>query len=95
MTETYRCPVCNWVMPNCRCRQELNTLRDEYLTLRKACASLEQYLDPMADTGDVVMEPDELKELDKAVTVMKVGMKMVKRVLRKRGHKDLQFKEAA
>jgi hypothetical protein len=50
-----------------------------YQELRAAGESLEQYL------GRV--ELAEQKDLDKAITVMKVGFKMVKRVLRKRGVK--------
>ena len=58
----------------------VDMLRAAYSNLRWECAELEAYIEQM---GFLHTEHD-LKRLDKAVTVMKVGFKILKQVARKR-----------
>ena len=87
-----RCQKCGWLTtrhaPDCPYRRgldsaELLTLLACYTDLRRDCIAIEE----MLGRGEG-MSPEDLKRIDKAVTVMKVGFKMVKRVLRKNGATD-------
>jgi len=51
-----------------------------YRELRKACSRLEKLLQRITDADDRALTDKDLKRLDKAVTVMKVGFKIVKKV---------------
>ena len=50
-----------------------------YQELRLNCITLEDFI------GKGTFTPNEIKRLDKAITVMKVGFKMVKKIIRQRG----------
>lgn len=86
MSELSRyCGRCRNLQPSCRCTEgflryysQPATVREAYANLRTACADLEDLI-AQGQTAD------DLHHLDKAVTVMKVGFKMVKRVLRSQG----------
>lgn len=91
MTEPYRplrCSVCGWTSahaPGCpngtpTPSGEIRELLAAYVDLRRDCIAIEEL---MARTTE--LSPDDLKRLDKAVTVMKVGFKVVKKVLRANG----------
>jgi hypothetical protein len=56
-------------------------LRRDYANLRLDCADLEELLGSLPSD----LTAKDLKRLDKAVTVMKVGFKIVAKVLRKHG----------
>jgi predicted ATP-dependent serine protease len=90
-TEHYRCPRCGAysrqfgycteckadTQPKNQSTAELLTI---YTELRSSGIALECLIDK---PGSLTTE--DLKRLDKAVTVMKVGFKIVKKVLRTRG----------
>ena len=87
MTEPirYTCPSCGWVnnhAPHCVFRARVPSadqrcLLAAYVDLRRDCIAIEELIEHSSD-----FTSDDLKRLDKAVTVMKVGFKMVKKVLR-------------
>lgn len=88
MTDPYRdCSLCGRLRSQCRCNQKppkgqsssTLELMADYVNLRRDCEALEE----MIASG--TLEDEEVKRLDKAVTVMKVGFKMVKKVIRARG----------
>jgi hypothetical protein len=54
-----------------------------YINLRRDCVALEELIAANSDTVD-------LKELDKAVTVMKVSFKLIKKILRTHGVEGLK-----
>lgn len=56
-----------------------------YVDLRRACLAFEICISERRE-----LTADELKRLDKATTVMKLGFKLVKQVLRARGVEDLK-----
>ncbi len=70
-----------------RGRQE--PLLPVYNEMRDQCSALEELI----DTGNFTEK--ELKRLDKAVTVMKVGFKMLKKVIKVRLRQVEERKEAA
>lgn len=91
INKSYRCARCGAWGPQygyCqKCRDDTRArepvtvaLVATYSELRGDCIALEQLIERGADITD-----DERNKLDKAVTVMKVGFKIVKRVLRARG----------
>jgi hypothetical protein len=95
MTEerNYRCPRCaewsrqpGWCQ---NCRQLIPShhlaLLNCYAELRANCAALEEAI-ACAVTAEPPLTRDEQNRLDKGVTVMKVGFKLVKKVLRAQGH---------
>lgn len=94
MTEPYGpiCRKCRSRKSECRCLFKSfpeppadpasRALLATYVALRQECIGLEQLIESGAADG---LTADDLKRLDKAVTVMKVGFKMVKKVLRSRG----------
>lgn len=61
---------------------ETRRLQDIYADLRLNCIALEEWLEANDDRSSCFIEP-ELKRLDKAVTVMKVAFKVVKKVIKK------------
>lgn len=83
MTREYMCLGCGRGIKTCICPapDDAGTrhLLAYYREVRLVISEMEGYL------GRVELE--EQKDLDKAVTVMKVGAKIVKRVLRRRGVK--------
>lgn len=95
MTEpqrNYQCPRCaQWSrLPgwceNCRGQprsQRQLALLNTYAELRANCAELEATIAALP-AGEFTEE--DLTRLDKGVTVMKVGFKLVKKVLRRHGH---------
>lgn len=96
MTEPYRapkCPVCGWTSthaPGCPHGSptpsgEVRSLLTAYVDLRRDCIAIEELIERSSD-----LTADDLKRLDKAVTVMKVGFKMVKKVLRSQGVEGLK-----
>ena len=91
MTRDYMCLGCGRGIQHCICPAPEDTgtrmLLAMYREMRCNISEIEGYL------GRVELE--EQKDLDKAVTVMKVGAKMMKRVLRKRGVKGRIKQERA
>lgn len=99
MSEPYRaypCPVCGWTSahaPGCPHGSsstaapsgDVRALLTAYVDLRRDCIGIEELIERSSD-----LTPDDLKRLDKAVTVMKVGFKMVKKVLRSQGVEGLK-----
>lgn len=87
MTEiSHRCGRCGKLRIECRCpegfcryytQSKPTTVQEAYAHLRCSCSALEDLL--------AEQKGKDLHRLDKAVTVMKVGFKMVKRVLRAQG----------
>jgi hypothetical protein len=81
--DRYQCNHCGRGLFRCICRAprdpDTRSLLCSYTELRRAGIELEEVI------GAGGFTEDELKRLDKAATVMKVGFKMVKKVLRKRG----------
>jgi hypothetical protein len=61
---------------------ETDYLARSYANLRFECADLEDII----GAKDCGLNPKDLKRLDKAVTVMKVGFKIIARVLRAQGY---------
>lgn len=51
-----------------------------YRKLRTDCSHLEHVLQTITDSSSEAISDKEMKRLDKAVTVMKVGFKIVKKV---------------
>jgi hypothetical protein len=66
-----------WPIPD-GAPDEIRALHDAYADLRRACSKLEKRI------GKVDLSEKELKRLDKAITTMKVGFKIAKKVIRKR-----------
>jgi hypothetical protein len=60
--------------------QAMNEIRAAYRELRGSASRLERVLQTIADHPTGIFSEKELKRLDKAMTVMKVGFKMVKKV---------------
>jgi hypothetical protein len=58
-----------------------------YQHFRDACATLEETI----ERHDAELSEKDKKRLDKAITVMKVGFKIMKFVLRKRKHLSVQY----
>lgn len=65
-----------------------------YMNLRAECIGLEEQLAALQNDSDEFSGHD-LSELDKAVTVMKVGFKLMKRVLKKHGYTNLKERAQA
>ncbi len=95
MTEPYShtCPACGWTnghAPDCVFRAkppnaDARALLASYVDLRRDCIAIEELIERGGE-----LTPEDLKRLDKAVTVMKVGFKMVKKVLRSQGVEGLK-----
>jgi hypothetical protein len=66
--------------------QSINTIEDAYEHLRFACNRLEELLEKSDP------ETKQTKRCDKAVTVMKVGFKILKKAI---GYTKSEIKEAA
>ena len=91
MTEPYnprfnKCPVCGWTgahAPSCPNGTpppaQYRALLVDYVDLRRSCMSVEELIE-QADFTE-----EERKTLDKSVTVIKVGFKMIKQVLKQNG----------
>jgi hypothetical protein len=94
MTEperTYRCSVCGLYHQPGECQRRLpheSLLVEAYGELRLQCIQIEEVI--AASGADNLLTLEELTRLDKAVTVMKVGFKLVKKVLAKRGHTGIK-----
>lgn len=102
MTEPFRpakCPVCGWGnglhQSDCPHKtpdhdhtppQWQRGLLTAYIDLRRDCVAIEELI----SNPNSSLSEDDLKRLDKAVTVMKVSFKMVKKVLRSHNVKDLK-----
>lgn len=85
MPERWLCRSCGRPMPSgCICHGPRDPytrgLLAIYTELRSNGIALEELVG-----AHPVDDLDELKRIDKAITVMKAGFKMVKKVLRKRG----------
>lgn len=91
MTEPFRhtCPACGWNnghAPTCVYRvpapsTDLRCLLAAYVALRRECIGIEELIETSAEPGNGTLTAADLKRMDKAVTVMKAGFKMVKKVL--------------
>lgn len=72
-------PYTPWIPPTAPPKPDDKEAIDHaYTTLRHACAALEEAIEARADLTD-----KQYKRLDKAVTVMKVGFKAVKKAMGK------------
>lgn len=69
MSNPYPPPICE------NAPREIHALHDAYADLRKACHRLEKRI------GKAGLSEKELKRLDKAITTMKVGFKIAKKVI--------------
>lgn len=84
---SYSCPACGWYnghAPDCVFREKppnagTRALLSSYVELRRECIALEE----LVATG--IFTEEESNRLDRGVTLMKVGFKLVKKVLRSRG----------
>ena len=65
---------------------------EAYVRLRQACIDIEELMEEHEGGG--VLTEKELKRLDKGVTVMKVGFKLIKKAIKARSLKIL-LKEVA
>ncbi len=66
-------------------------IEEAYVRLRQACIDIEGLIEEHED----VLTEKELKRLDKGVTVIKVGFKLVKKAIKARSLTVLGLKEAA
>jgi hypothetical protein len=66
---------------------------DQYNNLRFTCHELEELISVVEDHPD--WSEKDLKRLDKAVTVMKVGFKIMKKVLKSRAKRSVHQMESA
>ena len=62
-------------------KHDLETLRKTYEDMRRACTVLETEVDYFAVAHRKAMPPSKLKRLDKTVTLIKVGLKLLKKTL--------------
>lgn len=69
----------------------VDVLAQTYSDLRQNCIDLEEII-ASSQTGDSELSEEDLKRLDKAVTVMKVSFKLVKKVLGRHGRRGLKPK---
>ena len=69
---------------------EHRRLLDAYVNLRRYCIDLEELIEASSEPGNDSLTAEDLKRLDKSVTVMKVGFKVVKKVLRSKGVEGLR-----
>ena len=76
----YRFGYCDACLAVTWAKRDMVELLAIYTELRSDCIALERLI----DESDSLIDED-LQRLDKAVTVMKVGYKMAKKVLRARG----------
>lgn len=84
----YQCSVCGLYHLPGECQRLLpheSLLVEAYGELRLQCIQIEEVI-----AADNLLTLEELTRLDKAVTVMKVGFKLVKKVLAKRGHTGIK-----
>lgn len=85
MTDLWRCPRCGRHPDRCQCRPppaDHRVLQATYIDFRRDCCALEELIARAPTDGTEALTPEDLKRLGKAVTVMKVAFKIVKKVLR-------------
>lgn len=94
MTEVYKCLNCGKPSTRCICLAPRyradRALLATYIELRASCILLEKFIENATAERESSLNGDDLKELDKAVTVMKVGFKLVKKVLKAHGETQLK-----